>query len=458
MAEYVRMPKAHYEAACNSIRAKTGKADKIKSGEMSAEIESITGGGGSSEDVRYVTFMSYDGSVEYGKKAVAVGDDCADPIARGVFSKPTRESTAQYSYSFYGWATTPNGGANANWNKAVTEDKTVYANFSSAVRYYTITYYDGNTVLKTESLAYGSTPAYVPEKNGYNFEGWEPAFATVTGDASYYSQWSSALTFAGASWADIAEISAAGTAASTFKVGDEKAVPITYADGTTGTITVVIAGFGIDDLADGSGKAGITVMCRDVPNYKTAWCTSAASYDDCTYKGSLVYAALKEGGDIYNMLPSELLAVAKNVNKKYDTSKDSGTSPSLKTLTDKLWAPSTYELGQSTSSSYAQYAAGGSNQSALGSRYPLYEVKDFVSSQYLTYALVNATPEAGGSINYGTTWTRTICRSGSWGNFMFTCQGVTSGTYYGKYKTTVTSKAGSVLTTTSNDVMFGFCI
>ena len=98
--------------------------------------------GGSSADVRYVTFMSYDGLIEYGKKAVAVGDDCADPIARGVFSTPTRESDVQYNYTFYGWATAPNGGADANALKAVTEDKTVYANFTQAVRSYTITYYD----------------------------------------------------------------------------------------------------------------------------------------------------------------------------------------------------------------------------------------------------------------------------------------------------------------------------
>ena len=117
---------------------------------------------GSSADLRYVTFMSYDGLVEYGKKAVAVGDDCADPIARGIFATPTRESDAQYNYTFYGWAAEPNGGANASWNKAVTEDKTVYANFTAAVRYYTITYYDsdGTTVLKTESLAYGALPSY----------------------------------------------------------------------------------------------------------------------------------------------------------------------------------------------------------------------------------------------------------------------------------------------------------
>lgn len=51
MAEYVRMPKAHYAAACESIRAKTGKTDKIKSGDMSTEIDGITTGGGSSVEI-----------------------------------------------------------------------------------------------------------------------------------------------------------------------------------------------------------------------------------------------------------------------------------------------------------------------------------------------------------------------------------------------------------------------
>ena len=67
MSEYVRMPKADYVAACNAIRTKTGKTELIKSGEMEAEILGITTGGGSSEDVCYVTFMSYDGWTEYGK-------------------------------------------------------------------------------------------------------------------------------------------------------------------------------------------------------------------------------------------------------------------------------------------------------------------------------------------------------------------------------------------------------
>lgn len=57
------------------------------------------GTGGGFGDVRYVTFMSEDGTMEYGKKAAAVGDDCADPIARGVFVTPTKESDAQYNYT-----------------------------------------------------------------------------------------------------------------------------------------------------------------------------------------------------------------------------------------------------------------------------------------------------------------------------------------------------------------------
>lgn len=38
------IPLAHYKAACDAIRAKTGKTDLIKSGDMAAEIEDIETG------------------------------------------------------------------------------------------------------------------------------------------------------------------------------------------------------------------------------------------------------------------------------------------------------------------------------------------------------------------------------------------------------------------------------
>ena len=198
MSEYVRMPKADYEAACNAIRTKTGKTALIKSGEMEAEILGITTGGGSSADVRYVTFMSYDGTVEYGKKAVAVGDDCADPIARGVFDTPTRESTVQYNFTHGGWATEPNGGIDDSALLNVTEDRTVYAAYIATLRLYTITFYDddGTTVLYEDQWAYGATPSYTPTKDGLDFVGWNPELTATTCDASYTVVWKTKPSFA----------------------------------------------------------------------------------------------------------------------------------------------------------------------------------------------------------------------------------------------------------------------
>lgn len=181
----------------DAIRAKTGSADAIMVSDMASRIAGISGGGsgGSVAGVHYVTFMSEDGTTELYKRAVADGDDCADPVDRGLINAPTKESTVQHDYSFVGWATTPNGAWDENALKAVTADKTVYAVFAATARYYTITYYDddGTTVLATESLAYGSTPSYMPTKAGYAFVAWTPAVTTVIGDKSYTATWATAI-------------------------------------------------------------------------------------------------------------------------------------------------------------------------------------------------------------------------------------------------------------------------
>lgn len=261
MADWEKV-KLQIEGLINSAGETTGKnitnlTDGIN--------ELISGyGKGASDDLRYVTFMSHDGTIEYGKKAVAVGDDCADPIARGIFGKPTRESDAQYNYTHNGWATEPNGSAVSAWNKAITEDRTVYASFASDLRYYTITYYDsdGTTVLKTESLAYGSMPSYKPEKEGYGFGGWSPELATVTKDASYTVVWAEKITFANGSWDDIIAISESGKARENFAIGDKKTITI----GDT-SVELMIIGFDHDDKFDGTGKAGMTILTMSpLPN------------------------------------------------------------------------------------------------------------------------------------------------------------------------------------------------
>ena len=128
-------------AIADAIRAKTGKSDSMTLEQMPTEIAGITGGGGGlSADVRYVTFMN--GTEVLYKKPVAVGDDCVDVLTKGLISTPTKESTVQYNYTYYGWGASDGGAANANILKNITEDKTVYAIFTVTVKTYTITYLD----------------------------------------------------------------------------------------------------------------------------------------------------------------------------------------------------------------------------------------------------------------------------------------------------------------------------
>ena len=343
-----------------AIREKTGETGTMKPAQFPAKIAGIQSGGGSSEDVRYVTFMSHDGAVEYGKKAVAVGDNCADPIARGVFGTPTRESTAQYNYTFAGWSTEPNGGLNNNALKAVNEDRTVYANYAAAVRYYTITYYDGDVVFKSESMPYGTIPAFTTEKEGYNFEGWEPELTAVVSDADYFALFTEGVTFAGASWSDIARISEAGDAPNVFALGDTKEF-MYYGD----KITVQIVGFNHDDLADGTGKAGISVLCKTLPNKTCPWVTK---YDANTaphlYRDSELRTKLT--GEMYNNLPDELKAVIKPVKKKSDASTNTNNLTDTIETTDYLWAPSVTELGRNSENQMTSKIA------TLGSKYDLF--------------------------------------------------------------------------------------
>lgn len=119
-----------------AIREKTGDVATMKPALFPEKIRGISsGGGGSSDDIRYVTFMNDTGMVELGKKAVATGDDCADPIARGVFDTPTKDSGSdEFYYEFFGeWSNTPGGEADSEALKTVNEDRTVYAVFREIV-------------------------------------------------------------------------------------------------------------------------------------------------------------------------------------------------------------------------------------------------------------------------------------------------------------------------------------
>lgn len=316
----------------DAIRSKTGEAGTMKPADFPNKISSITaGGGGSSEDVCYVTFMSEDGTVEYGKKAVAVGDDCADPIARGIFETPTKESTEQHNYTFAGWATEPNGGLDSNALNSVTENRTVYANFAELVRYYTISFYDsdGITLLTEKSVAYGSIPSYTPSKDGYYFVEWTPELAPVTEDASYTAVWIEKPKFATATWAKIIETAQSGNAASSFNLGDERTETITYADGSSEEITWIVVGF--DKYASDYKTNTVSMiiaakhaLSTKMPIYKSAMAGSYESSDLASYLN----------GDFFDALPEDL----------QDGIKDVYTS-SAAYATQKVFIPSLVNIG-----------------------------------------------------------------------------------------------------------------
>ena len=80
---------------------------------------------------------------------------------------PTKTATAQYTYEFAGWSP-----AIAD----VTGDATYTATYTETPVNYTVTWKDGSTVYKTETVAFGAALPAAPEnptKTGYTFAGWD---------------------------------------------------------------------------------------------------------------------------------------------------------------------------------------------------------------------------------------------------------------------------------------------
>lgn len=132
-----------------------------------------------------VTFKN--GSVNVFSQTLKSGET---PVFDG--TEPTKDATAQYTYTFDGWSTT-NGGALA-YDKgaalpALTADVTYYAHFASTTNNYKVLWKseDGKTLYETDpSVPYNSDPVFNsanPTKarvgaTVYSFDGWS---ATIGG-------------------------------------------------------------------------------------------------------------------------------------------------------------------------------------------------------------------------------------------------------------------------------------
>ena len=135
----------------------------------------------------------YNGDTLVSEQSLVTGSTITLPTT------PTKESTAQYDFTFKGWSL---DGVNVvEVGTAGTENLTYYALYSEELRYYTVRFLnEDGTVLQTITAGYGSTPSYTgsdPVKgDDYMFIGWQPAIAAVTGDIDYIAQFKSTLSAA----------------------------------------------------------------------------------------------------------------------------------------------------------------------------------------------------------------------------------------------------------------------
>lgn len=240
-------------------------------------------------------------------------------------------------------------------------DTVVYAAFTESIRYYDISFYDEGKLLDTVPFAYGETPSYTAVKEGYICTGWTPEPVPVTGEARYIAQWKQLSAFADATWDEIAMVAESGNADKAYAIGDQKVIQIPYASGdVVADVAFEIVGFNHDDLADGTGKAGITLMSVAAP-YQQYFCGASPgasgtagghNWDTSTIRNKL-------NTTTFNSLPDDVRAHIKEVSK---LSAKGNTVAIVKTV-DKIFLPSATEMvGEKSYTNYviagqgAQYA------------------------------------------------------------------------------------------------------
>lgn len=301
-------------------------------------------------------FYSEDGSTLLYTQAIVDGGD-------GTYSgsTPTKASTAQYTYSFSGWSKKPGGAADSTALQAVTVDRSVYAAFTASIRKYTVYFYNGSTLLqRVDNVPYGGSATYTgntpvnSEDSSLAFLGWQPTGKNITGSTSCYAQFESALEVKEIidSWDVIIANIDNGTYKSKYKIGNYKPLDL----GAEGIINMQIAGFDVDDLADGSGKAPITLIGKELLTTTHRMNPNLVNNEDGTYQeetGTIggwekceFRAFLRE--TIKPLIPGIVKDRIVEVTKKQYTYNTEGEKYQQTTL-DDVWVPSKEEIFFNTS-------------------------------------------------------------------------------------------------------------
>lgn len=214
------------------------------------------------------------------------------------------------------------------------------------------------------------------------------------------------------SWAEIDEYAQMGVANQIFSVGDTKDVSVNGE-----SLTFEIVGFNHDDLADGSGKAGITFGMKNLMANKRSM--NSSDTNSGSYAGSVMNTYV--GTTFYNGMPDEVRNVIKSVKKVTGNGGSSNSWSGTRTDNFKTWLFSEEEVFGTK-----KYSVGNE-----GSKYAR-----FTSNSSRTKKLSNGS----GSADYW--W----LRSPYLGNDGYFC-GVNSG-----------GSANNNLASSSRGVCVGFCV
>ena len=128
-----------------------------------------------------ITWLNWNGDVDVIRTDENITTMPAAPAA------PSKASDDLHSYTFKEWNPTP-----LDEGTALTSDLVYTATYTSGPRGYTVTWKNGETTIETDkNVPYGTMPEYngaAPESEGNVFNGWSPAVAVVTGNATYVAQ------------------------------------------------------------------------------------------------------------------------------------------------------------------------------------------------------------------------------------------------------------------------------
>lgn len=235
-------------------------------------------------------YMSWDGTTELHRETIInAGDGVEDPVANGIIETPTRESTAQYDFAYAGWSLTADGYSSNTALLKVESTRYVYVAFTKTLRSYTVSFYNGSTLLETVTAKYGSTATYtgatpvidgVDNAEEFEFTGWEPSPTNIQGVTSCYAQYYNTYIIT-EDWSEIPGNT------NKYRVGQYKALTITNEDGTTESIEMEVAGLNHDELSDDMYIKSVST---------TPWYRRDGVYSAIEYKGELYVFA---GGWVY---------------------------------------------------------------------------------------------------------------------------------------------------------------